>query len=76
MTDHRVDELRRELSRLTVKIGLASFVTHVIAPLTALVGDAWATGALAIFEEHLYTESVQGGSAGDCLDSRSRRRRE
>ena len=60
VTDHRVDELRRELSRLTVKIGLASFVTHVIAPLTALVGDAWATGALAIFEEHLYTESVQG----------------
>jgi DNA-binding transcriptional MerR regulator/methylmalonyl-CoA mutase cobalamin-binding subunit len=58
--DHRVDELRRELALLAVKVGLARFVTDVIAPLTALVGEAWARGDLAIFEEHLYTESVQG----------------
>jgi DNA-binding transcriptional MerR regulator/methylmalonyl-CoA mutase cobalamin-binding subunit len=60
VTEHRVDELHRELARLTVKVGLARFVSDVIAPLTALVGDAWTTGQLAIFEEHLYTESVQG----------------
>ncbi len=58
-TAHRVDDLRRELALLTVKVGLARFVTDVIAPLTALVGDRWARGELAIFEEHLYTESVQ-----------------
>ncbi|MGE5161006.1 MAG: MerR family transcriptional regulator [Betaproteobacteria bacterium] len=58
--DHRVDDLRRELALLTVKVGLARFVTDVIAPLTARVGEAWARGELAIFEEHLYTESVQG----------------
>lgn len=56
---HRVDDLRRDLARLTVKVGLARFVTEVIAPLTTLVGDGWARGELAIFEEHLYTESVQ-----------------
>lgn len=60
IVEHRVDDLRRELSLLTVKAGLARFVTDVIAPLTALVGEAWARGGLAIFEEHLYTESVQG----------------
>ncbi|HET9025503.1 MAG TPA: MerR family transcriptional regulator [Burkholderiaceae bacterium] len=59
VTDHRVDELRRDLALLTVKLGLARFVTEVMAPLTSLVGDAWARGELAIFEEHLYTESVQ-----------------
>jgi MerR family transcriptional regulator, light-induced transcriptional regulator len=60
ITDHRVDDLRRELALLSVKVGLARFVTDVIAPLTALVGESWARGGLAIFEEHLYTESVQG----------------
>jgi len=60
VTEHRVEDLRRELSMLTVKVGLARFVTDVIAPLTALVGETWARGRLAIFEEHLYTESVQG----------------
>jgi len=60
ITEHRVEDLRRELSMLTVKVGLARFVTDVIAPLTALVGETWARGRLAIFEEHLYTESVQG----------------
>jgi len=60
ITEHRVEDLRRELAMLTVKVGLARFVTDVIAPLTAQVGEAWARGGLAIFEEHLYTESVQG----------------
>ena len=58
VTAHRVDDLRRELARLTVKVGLARFVTDVMAPLTTLVGDRWSRGELAIFEEHLYTESV------------------
>lgn len=56
---HRVDDLRRGLARLAVKAGVAHFVTDVIAPLTARVGEAWARGELAVFEEHLYTEAVQ-----------------
>lgn len=59
VASHRVDDLRRELSRLAVRAGLAHFVTDVIAPLTTLVGESWARGELAIFEEHIYTESVQ-----------------
>jgi DNA-binding transcriptional MerR regulator/methylmalonyl-CoA mutase cobalamin-binding subunit len=59
ITAHRVEDLRRDLARLTVKVGLARFVIDVVAPLTSLVGDRWARGDLAIFEEHMYTESVQ-----------------
>lgn len=59
ITTHRNDELRRDLARLTVRVGLARFVADVIAPLTRLVGEGWAQGEIAIFEEHLYTESVQ-----------------
>jgi DNA-binding transcriptional MerR regulator/methylmalonyl-CoA mutase cobalamin-binding subunit len=59
IVEHRVDDLRRDLARLTVRAGLAHFVTDVVAPLTRRVGEEWATGDLAVFEEHLYTEAVQ-----------------
>jgi MerR family transcriptional regulator, light-induced transcriptional regulator len=59
VTQHRVDELRRELSRLAVRAGLDHFVTDVMAPLTEMVGEGWARGELAIFEEHMFTESAQ-----------------
>lgn len=56
---HQVDEMRRELSQSLLRLGMYRFVTHVVAPLTTLVGDHWSKGDLAVFEEHLYTESVQ-----------------
>jgi len=56
---HRVEELRRQLSQSLLRIGLAQFVSGVVAALNARVGDAWARGKLEVFEEHLYTESIQ-----------------
>ncbi|HEX4597264.1 MAG TPA: MerR family transcriptional regulator, partial [Burkholderiaceae bacterium] len=56
---HRVEELRRQLSQSLLRIGLARFVSEVVSPLNELVGDAWARGRLEIYEEHLYTESIQ-----------------
>lgn len=55
---HQVDALRRRLTQALLMMGLKSFVTELVAPLTALVGDTWACGQLATFEEHLYTESL------------------
>ena len=52
--------IRQELLKTLSHVGLQSFVTDVVAPLTALVGDTWARGDLAVHEEHLYTESVSG----------------
>jgi methanogenic corrinoid protein MtbC1 len=51
--------LRRQLSQSLLRLGLAQFVSGVVAALNARVGDAWARGKLEVFEEHLYTESIQ-----------------
>jgi DNA-binding transcriptional MerR regulator/methylmalonyl-CoA mutase cobalamin-binding subunit len=56
---HRIEELRRELTQCLLRSGMYRFVTDVIAPLTTMIGAHWASGHLAVFEEHLYTESVQ-----------------
>lgn len=56
---HQVEELRRRLSQAMLQIGLQRFVLEVVAPLNVLVGEYWASGQFAIFEEHLYTESLQ-----------------
>ena len=57
---HDVIALRAELQRLLARVGVARFVTEVVSPLNAAVGDAWIRGQLEIFEEHLYTEVAQG----------------
>jgi MerR family transcriptional regulator, light-induced transcriptional regulator len=55
---HDVDGLRRALTQVNMRMGLAALVTQVIAPLNVMVGDAWMRGQLEVFEEHMYTESV------------------
>jgi DNA-binding transcriptional MerR regulator/methylmalonyl-CoA mutase cobalamin-binding subunit len=57
---HRFDELRGQLSQHLLRKGLARFIAEVVAPMNELVGEAWTRGSLQIFEEHLYTEAVQG----------------
>ena len=57
---HDVVGLRGELARLLARHGVARFVVDVIGPLNAAVGDAWIRGQMEIFEEHTYTELVQG----------------
>jgi MerR family transcriptional regulator, light-induced transcriptional regulator len=60
LTTHRFDELRGQLSQLLLRKGLARFIADVMAPMNELVGEAWTRGELQIFEEHVYTETVQG----------------
>ncbi|MBV7537804.1 MerR family transcriptional regulator [Duganella sp. sic0402] len=55
---HQMEALRRKLSQALLMMGLKSFVIELVSPLTALIGEAWASGQLATFEEHLYTESL------------------
>lgn len=57
---HQAAELRRELEQAVVRDGLSRFVTETAAPLAALVGDAWMSGEIRVFEEHLFTEQMQG----------------
>lgn len=57
--DHRLAELRQRMAQVLLQKGMRGFVLDLIAPLTAAVGDQWASGELAVFEEHLYAETVQ-----------------
>ena len=57
---HQTAELRRELGQAVVRDGLFRFVTETAAPLAALVGEAWMRGEIQVFEEHLFTEQMQG----------------
>ena len=50
--------LRHTLAAAVQELGLASFVSTLVAPLNTLIGDAWMDGRLEVFEEHFYTESV------------------
>jgi hypothetical protein len=47
-----MEALRRKLSQALLMMGLKSFVIELVAPLTTLIGEAWASGQLATFEEH------------------------
>ncbi len=55
---HDVDGLRRHLGQALMRMGVGAFVCEVVAPLNIAVGDAWMRGQLEIFEEHMYTESM------------------
>ncbi len=56
---HDVDGLRQALTQALLRQGLAAAVTQLFAPLTVAVGDAWMRGELQVFEEHVFSESLQ-----------------
>ena len=58
LLSHDLAGLRERLYQAVVDLGAAQFVTDVVAPLSALVGETWMRGELEVFEEHLYTECV------------------
>lgn len=56
---HDAYALRRSFGQALLQMGLQRFVTEVVAPMNVAVGQAWMTGEIQVFEEHLYTECVQ-----------------
>jgi DNA-binding transcriptional MerR regulator/methylmalonyl-CoA mutase cobalamin-binding subunit len=60
LREHKIAELRQRLSQSMLLLGLQRCVTELIAPLTSAVGEAWARGEVAVFEEHLFSEMLQG----------------
>jgi DNA-binding transcriptional MerR regulator/methylmalonyl-CoA mutase cobalamin-binding subunit len=57
---HKIAELRQRLSQSMLLMGLQRCVTELVAPLTTAVGAAWARGDIAVFEEHLFSDMLQG----------------
>ena len=58
LLSHDLAGLRERLHQAVVDLGAAKFVTELVAPLSALIGETWMRGELEVFEEHLYTECV------------------
>jgi len=56
---HRIDDFRRSMSQAVLRMGLQRFVVEVVAPMSTMVGEAWARGYFQVFEEHIFTESIQ-----------------
>lgn len=50
--------LRQSLSRLLARQGLQRFVQDTVPALNELVGNGWASGRLAVHQEHLYAEEM------------------
>jgi len=59
LREHKAHRLYTAMSRHLLAHGLGALVRDGIAPMNEQVGQAWLTGGLAVFEEHLYTELVQ-----------------
>ena len=59
LKEHKMPQLRQKLAQVQLQMGLRRFVIELVAPLTTLVGEVWASGNLAIFEEHLFAEMLQ-----------------
>ncbi len=58
LRSHDSEGLRQQLKQALANQGLKQFVAHVVAPLTAAVGDAWMRGELQVFEEHIFSTCV------------------
>ena len=56
---HRADAIHQRLVQLLMQLGLRQFILEVVVPLNGLVGNAWLSGSIEIFEEHLYAQQVQ-----------------
>jgi methanogenic corrinoid protein MtbC1 len=56
---HQMETFRRNLTQAMLVMGMKNFVIDLVAPLVSSVGEAWASGQFAVFEEHLFSESVQ-----------------
>ncbi|MCJ0765819.1 MerR family transcriptional regulator [Variovorax terrae] len=66
--DHDAPALRRALGQACRELGLARFVTHLVAPLNAMVNDDGLRGQMEAFEQRLYAECVHRVLHG-ALDS-------
>lgn len=53
------DLLRQELAQQMAREGLQRFVCDTVPAMNRAIGEAWETGRIRIYEEHLYTELLQ-----------------
>ncbi len=58
IAQHSPQALRHALAHAQFRMGVAPFITELVAPLTQAVGEAWLQGRFKVFEEHFFTEVI------------------
>lgn len=59
LAEDRTDRVKQVLQQHILRHGLATTVEQAVAPLCVQVGEAWLRGELSVYQEHLFTETVQ-----------------
>lgn len=59
LSEDRTDLIRQALQQQIIRQGLGTVVDQLIAPLCRLVGEGWLRGDLSVYQEHLFTETLQ-----------------
>ena len=59
LAEDRTDLIRQALQQQIVRQGLGTVVDQLVAPLCVLVGESWMRGELSVYQEHLFTETLQ-----------------
>lgn len=59
LRENRTDRIKQALQAQILGRGLATTVEQWIAPLCVRVGEAWWQGEISIYQEHLFTETLQ-----------------
>ncbi len=60
LAEDRTDQVKQALKQQILRLGLGTAVDHLVGPLCVQVGEAWMRGALSVYQEHLFTETLQG----------------
>ena len=59
LSTDRTDKVRQALQQQILRQGLGPVVDRLVAPLCMLVGQAWMRGEVSVYQEHLFTETLQ-----------------
>ena len=59
LASDRTDLVKQALQQQILRRGLGPIVQDLVAPLCVHVGEAWLRGELSIYQEHLFTETLQ-----------------
>ena len=59
LASDRNDLIRQALQQQILRQGLGTVVDQLVAPLCVLVGQAWMRGEISVYQEHLFTETLQ-----------------
>jgi len=59
LAEDRSDLIKQALRQHIIKQGLGSTVEDLVAPLCVYVGEAWLRGQLSVYQEHLFSATLQ-----------------